>query len=234
MPIHYSLYKNPLPAAADSYAARIHSNESAELEDIVQRILEQGTTVTKPDVLAVLENAIDAVDSMLLEGYRVNLGGLCELFPRLKGKFDSITDHYDPARHKLDVGANPGRRIRNTVRSSGSLVKDETILPHPSVLSFHDVTTNTYNDQAIPGGVAAIAGHRLAYDAAQPDEGIFFITGGTEERVVNIQKNKPSELVFQIPSSLTANTYNLEVRARFGSTTSELRSGRLDGTITVS
>jgi hypothetical protein len=171
---------------------------------------------------------------MLLEGYRVNFGGLCELFPRLKGKFDSITDHYDPARHKLDVGANPGIRVRSTVRNEGSLVKEETILPHPSVLSFHDVTTDTYNTQAIPGGVGAIAGHRLAYDVAQPDEGIFFIAGGTEERVISVQKNKPSELVFQIPGGLTPNTYNIEVRARFGNATSELRSGRLDGTITVS
>ena len=60
-------------------------------------------------------------------------------------------------------------------------------------------------------------------------------TAGGETQVVTVQKNKPSQLVFLVPATLPGGTYHLEVRARMGSGTSsrELRVGRLDATLTA-
>ena len=75
----------------------------------------------------------------------------------------------------------------------------------------------------------------MKFDPARSDEGLYFVaTGGSQTKVSTVQKNKPSQLVFLVPS-LADGTYHLEVRARMGSGTSarELRIGRLDSTLTV-
>ena len=47
-----------------------------------------------------------------------------------------------------------------------------------------------------------------------------------------VQKNKPAQVVFLVPATLVAGTYDLEVRARVGGGT-ELRTGRLETVLTV-
>ncbi len=82
MAINYALFENHLTSDPDDYAAQVKITGSADLEVLANRMIDQGSTVTKPDILAVLEDAIKATESCLLDGYRVQLGGLCELFPR--------------------------------------------------------------------------------------------------------------------------------------------------------
>ena len=70
---------------------------------------------------------------------------------------------------------------------------------------------------------------------AEADEGLYFVaTAAGETKVATVQKNKPSQFVFLVPT-LVEGTYHLEVRARMGSGTSarELRIGRLDATLTA-
>ena len=75
----------------------------------------------------------------------------------------------------------------------------------------------------------------MKFDPAESDEGLYFVAdAGGDTKAPTVQKNKPSQLVFLVPT-LVAGTYHLEVRARMGSGTSarELRIGRLDSTLTV-
>ena len=57
-------------------------------------------------------------------------------------------------------------------------------------------------------------------------------TAGGETKVTVVQKNKPSQLVFIVPATLIAGTYNIEARARVSGGT-QLRVGRLDPVLTV-
>ena len=231
MTIDYALYKNKLTGADDLYAARTLITSSAGLEAIADRIVEQGSTVTRTDCIAVLEGAVTAVQNMLLEGARVNFGGLFDLYPKIKGKFNSITDHYDPARHKIDIGATPGSRVRKYVRENAAVGKLETVLPKPLVLEYSDLGSSTVNTTITPENIGTLKGSRLAFNSADATEGVFIIdaSSGDEMKVTALQKNKPSELVFMIPSFNYMSVY-IEVRKHF-SIEGELRSGRLDYTL---
>ena len=233
MTIKYALYENKLTEAADLYAARVLISGSADLNTVADRIVEQGSTVTRTDVIAVLEGAIVAVENLILEGARVNFGGLCDLYPKIKGKFNGITDHYDPSRHQVDVGAAPGSRVRKTIRESATVTKEETILPSPLILEYVDLGSGEINDHVTPGSIGTIHGSRLAFDEQASDEGIYFrsASGPGYVKVSAIQKNKPSELVFMVPE-LTAGTYRVEVNKRF-TTDGQLRTGRMDTILTV-
>ena len=197
-------------------------------------MLERGSTTTSADILAVLEDTIGACESMLLDGMRVNFGGLVELFPRMRGVFTSATDTYDPARHSLDVGANPGSRVRKTVRDNATVVKEEAVKPAPNPIEYRDVGSDTTNDQLTPGNIGQLSGSRLKFDAAAADEGLYFlpVALGAETKVDTVQRNKPAQVVFLVPAGLVAGQYRLEVRVRISGGT-ELRTGRLDAVLTV-
>jgi len=233
MTIKYALYENKLTEATDLYAAKVLISGSADLNTIVDRIVDQGSTVTRTDIIAVLEGAIEATDNLLLDGWRVNFGGLCDLFPRIKGKFNGITDHYDPSRHQIDVGAAPGSRVRKTIRDDAAVTKRETILPAPLVLEYTDLGSGETNDHVTPGSIGTINGSRLAFNELAEDEGIYFNSTSTpaKVKVTAIQKNKPSELVFMVPE-LSVGTYWLEVYKHF-TPEGDLRMGRMDNILTV-
>ena len=235
MPIHYALFENNITSDPDDFAAIVQAVDSADLDRIVQRMLERGSTTTTADILAVLEDTIGACESMLLDGMRVNFGGLVELFPRMRGVFTSATDTYDPARHSLDVGANPGSRVRKAVRDNATVVKEEAVKPAPNPIEYRDVGSDTTNDQLTPDNIGQLSGSRLKFDAAAADEGLFFLplALGGETKADTVKRNKPAQLVFLVPTGLVAGQYRLEVRARISGGT-ELRTGRLDAVLTVS
>jgi len=228
MAIHYALFENHLTSDPDDYAAQVRITGSVGLEAGAQRMIDQGSTVTKPDILAVLEDAIKATESCLLDGYRVQLGGLCELFPRIKGVFNGITDTFDASRHRVEVGANPGGRVRKTVREGATVTKVETIKPAPALLEYVDLGSGETNGRITSGNIGTINGHRLKFNPEQDDEGVYFVNVDTaaEVKLTAIQKNKPGQLVFLTPT-VPSGQYYLEVRTRFREP-AELRTGRLD------
>ncbi len=233
MPIKYALFENNLTSDPADFAAVVQVSGSLDLDSLVDRMIAQGSTSTRADILAVLEDSILACEGALLDGMRINYGGLVELFPRVKGVFTGAVDNFDTARHAVDVGANAGIRIRNTVRAKATTQRVEAIKPAPSPIEYVDIGSATTNDQITPANIGQVSGSRLKFDTLQADEGVYFVaTAGGETKVATVQRNKPSQLVFLIPAGLIAGTYNIEVRARQRDS-AELRIGRLDTVLTV-
>ena len=235
MPINYALFENNLTSDPDDYNAVVQITFSADTEALIQRVLEQGSTVTEADLRASAADLVQATKSLLLEGARVHFFGLADFFPRVKGVFSGPTDNFDPARHSVDVAANPGNRVRQEVRAAAQVNKVEAIKPKPSPIQFADNGSGTTNDQVTVGNIGEVAGSRLKFDPAQADEGVFFVaTAGGETKVASaaVQTNQPGKVLFLIPATLIAGTYNIEVRARVSGGT-ELRVGRLDPVLTV-
>jgi len=233
MTVHYSLYRNHLKTGEEEYAARTMSLGTIGLEEIAEAIVSLGTTVTKTDVLAVLEGMCQVSEAKLVEGFRVQLGGVAELFTRIKGIFTGPNDGFDPSRHKIDVGANPGTRVRRAIETLAVVEKDETILPKPSPMSYTDFETGETGGEVSSNYLGTIEGLRLKVNEDNPDEGVYFINTSTsaETKVAKYDTNLPKQLKFKNPA-LDDGTYWLEVRRRF---TEEgvLRVGRLDGTLAV-
>ena len=233
MAIKYALFENNITSDPADFAAIVQVDGSLDLDGLVDRMIAQGSTTTRADIMAVLEDSILACEGALLDGLRINYGGLVELFPRIKGVFSGAVDAFDSARHTVDVGANAGIRVRNTVRANAKTLKVEAIKPEPSPIEYVDIGSATTNDQVTPANIGQLTGSRLKFDTLQADEGVYFVaTAGGATKVATVQRNKPSQLVFLIPAGLIAGTYNIEVRARIAGGT-ELRIGRLDPVLTV-
>jgi len=235
MPIKYALFESHITADPDDYMAMVEISGSADSDDLVQDIIDQGSTVNKPDILAVTAALKLACQRRVEQGQRVNYFGMVEFFPRIKGVFTGPMDSFDEARHRIDIGANPGSELREAVRVGATVQKVEALKPSPNPIEYRDMGSDTSNDTVTINNIGQLSGSRLKFDPNEADEGLYFVAdAGGETKVPIVQKNKPAQLVFLVPN-LTAGTYHLEVRARMGSGSSarELRIGRLDSVLTV-
>jgi len=232
MTINYALFENHLTSDPDDYVALVQSNGSAEMEDVIDRMIEQGSTVVKADILSVLEDYHTAIENMVLEGMNVNTPG-ANYKATIKGIFNGQADSFDPNRHQVRASVSPGSRFRKAVEERGQPAKQEAIRPKPSLLEFTDLNSDVRNSTLTPGGMGQVVGHRLKFDAEDPAQGIFFVAAdGSETQATVVGRNKPAELMFLIPDGLLAGDYTLEVRAGFGE--DDVRSGALDEPLTVS
>jgi len=214
------------------YLARVVSSSTAEMEDVIDRMIEQGSTVVKADILSVLEDYHTAIENMVLEGVHVLTPG-ANYGASIKGIFNGQDDTFDPSRHQVRASVSPGSRFRKAMDERAQPSKQEAVLPRPSLLEFTDLNSEERNSVLTPGGMGKMVGHRLKFDAEDPAQGIFFLAAeGGETRVAVVGRNKPAELMFMIPADLAAGDYTLEVRAGFGE--EEIRSGALKVPLTVS
>lgn len=233
MSIKYALFPNRLTNEANQYRAVTKISGSQDLDGIIDQMMLQGSTVTEADIRAVLTEAVRAATNMLTNGQRVNFGGLVQLWPGIAGKFTGKNDNFDGSRHQLSVYATPGREMTEAFRQKASPEKVLSVKPGPVLFDFIDNATGDVNGAITPGQIGSIVGSRLKYDITQADEGIFFInaTDQTEHKVSRVQRNKPSELVFLIPSDIPpVAEFRVEVRARLPRTDG-LRIGQMEETV---
>jgi hypothetical protein len=232
MPIKYVLAQSRLRSTPpDAHVARVLRSSTAELEDVIAVMTQQGCTIFKADVLSVLEAYHSAIESLLREGRNVNTPGVSYRVA-LGGVFTGSDDAFDPARHQVRVHARPGKRTLQALEHAAwEKVEANKPLPHPE--HYTDVASGKRDAVLTPGGVGEISGFRLRFDPADPLQGVFFVAPtGAATRAETMVRNRLRELMLVVPA-LPAGTYTLEVRARINST-DDLRSGALEYPLTVS
>ncbi|MBN1977391.1 MAG: DUF4469 domain-containing protein [Anaerolineae bacterium] len=231
MTINYALHENNLTSDPGDYTALVQPAGTAELEDVIERIIAQGSTVTRPDIVSVLEDYHTAIEALVLEGVNVNTPS-ANYRASIKGVFAGLSDGFDPSRHQVHAAVSAGRRFRRAVQSRAQVVKGEAVLPRPNPVEFTDVNTGERNSVLTPGGMAQVLGHRLKFDSADAAQGIYFVdAGGGETKVGVVGQNKPGSLMFVVPQGLASGNYTLEVRASVYS--EDVRAGALDAVLTV-
>ncbi|MBN1305207.1 MAG: DUF4469 domain-containing protein [Anaerolineales bacterium] len=231
MSINYSLRENRLTGNPEAYTARVQARGSVDLETVIEAMVEQGSTITKADILGVLEDYFSAIERLVLLGYTV-LTPSANYGTSIKGLFDGPDDSFDESRHRVAGAVRPGARFRRTVVERASFNKIITDVPKPIVQAFTDFESGERNNTLTPGGLAEVYGNRLKFDPGAPDQGIYLIgTDGSETRVSVVARNQPGSLIFRAPDGLADGVYNLQVRATQGS--EEIRPGTLKDILTV-
>lgn len=212
MPLRYGLIENKLTADPDDYMAVAQDNETYGTEQIVDRMISRGSTVTKAEALGVFEELGLAVEDILKGGNNINTPIFC-IYPSIAGVFNSEKDNFSPDRHSVRLNISAGNRLTKIIRDI-QVEKVKAFTPAPVIEKFINLKSKAINETFTPGQIASITGLLLKFNEEDPNQGIFFISSdGTESRVTNITKNKPSELMFFVPDNLTTGSFEVEVRA---------------------
>jgi hypothetical protein len=225
MALRYGLILNHLTDDPDDYMGLVTDNDTITTEQIIDRMIGKGSTITKAEALSVIEEFSYAIVEAVANGNNVNTE-LFKVYPSLSGVFVDEHDSFDKNRHSIRLNLNAGKRLSEIV-SDIELRKVEVSVPQPVIQRFTDLKTKTINESFSPGQIASLRGALLKFDEEDNTQGVFFIAAdGTETRVINMVKNKPSELLFFVPESLTTGTFQIEVRSIFKNYKS-MRTGRL-------
>jgi hypothetical protein len=235
MALQYFLLNNPMTRGErnDRIAVSVVPRTYG-IDDVIERMISRGSTVTRAEALSVFEEFSLAVQQLVEEGNSLNTP-LFNVAPKVAGVFKNDDDTFDTSRHQVKVRMNPGLRLRE-IEAGIRVEKIMATKLLPILVHFFDNESDGHDDLVTPGGGAKIVGGLLKFDEADVLQGIFFIntSNGSATRVTaKMLRNKPGELIFTLPESLVNGTYRVEVRTLVkGSKT--LRVGALPIELTVS
>ena len=233
--LKYCLRENLLTPAPDDYMAQAADVRSYTLDEIIDLMMEKGTTLTRADVAATLQVYGEVVSAIIKDGSAVNTP-LMNTSMSISGVFDGANDSFDKKRHTVNLNITAGTLLRDAV-TKVKCEKTEGVSTDPYITEVTDIVTGTVNTTLTKGGVVQLVGSRLKFDAKDTAQGIFFVPEtGNPVRAAVIAENKPARLMAIIPADLAAGTYYIEVRSKHsggGKPLKAVKAGRFAKPLTV-
>lgn len=228
--INYSLHENTFSNDAENYRAIVQSHGTLDLDQTIKEMIARGSAATEAGAAALLKDFFNTAQVLLLYGWRLSTP-LFSIGLSIQGTFDDQLDTFDSSRHQIDLVFTPNRQFLRAIQSQAQTQKQKPNRPQPRPLQYINPNNGADNQTLTPGGGARVLGELLSFDQADPNQGIFLIAEDqSSTRIEVVINNTPSDLIFLVPSDLTAGQYQLEVRAQFGA---GLRSGTLKNPLTV-
>jgi hypothetical protein len=209
----YFLTDNHLTSDPNDQTAIPTNIRSYTDDQIIDRIMQRGTTLTRPDLLAGIRAYQEEHGYIVEEGNSFNTG-LLNAGPDIAGKFNSVTDGYDHSRHKTRYSVSFSRSIQEKIAKI-KMNKVQAPNTGPLIAAIRDGASGLTDGTLSAGGVLDITGSRLKVFPDLPDDGVYIVApDGVEYKASTLVENKPSRLIVMIPE-LPPGTYTLEVRTHF-------------------
>ena len=233
--LKYCLRENLLTPAPDDYMAQVADVRSYTLDEIIDLMMDKGTTLTRADVAATLQVYGEVCSSLIKDGAALNTP-LMNTSMSISGVFDGANDSFDKKRHTVNLNITAGILLRDVLPKI-KCEKTEGASTDPYITEVTDIVTGTVNTTLTKGGVVQLVGSRLKFDAKDAAQGIFFVPEtGEAVRAAVIAENKPARLMAIIPADLAAGTYYIEVRSKHsggGKPLKAVKAGRFAKPLTV-
>ncbi|GHT11087.1 hypothetical protein AGMMS4956_03560 [Bacteroidia bacterium] len=231
------LYNNALTEDPNDYIARVSAERSLSIKDICESAVTRGGADVSA---ATMEHATSLffkeMGYRLCDGFGVNTGWF-NAAPHIKGVFNSPTEHFDPAKHRVLFEIQQGAELRKELDwvQVDILGVAETGL---YIAQVTDVKTSSVNDVITPNYTLKISGYKLKIVGDNSANGIYFVAevGGARTKVdaSDIVVNNPSEIIVMVPA-LAAGEYKVEVTTQYsvGTVLKEPRTTIFDKILTV-
>ena len=233
--LKYSLRENLLTPAPDDYMAQVTDTRSYSLEEIIDLMMDKGSTLTRADVAAVLQVYGEVCSSIVADGSALNTP-LMNTSMSITGVFEGANDAFDKKRHTVNLNMTAGTLLRDAA-AKVKCEKTESASTDPYITEVTDIVSGKINGALTKGGVVQLTGSRLRFDRKDEAQGIFFVPEtGAAVRASVIAENKPARLMAIIPSELAAGTYYVEVRTKDsggGKPLKYVKTGRFAKPLTV-
>ena len=221
--LKYCLRENLLTPAPDDYMAQAADVRSYTLDEIIDLMMEKGSTLTRADVAATLQVYGEVCSSLIKDGAALNTP-LMNTALSISGVFNGANDSFDKKRHTVNLNLTAGTLLRDAV-TKVKCEKTEAASTDPYITEVADIVSGKVNEVLTKGGVVQLTGSRLKFDAKDAAQGIFFVPEtGNPVRASVIAENKPSRVMAIIPADLAAGTYYIEVRTKYANATKQLKT----------
>ncbi|BDC96667.1 DNA-binding domain-containing protein [Treponema saccharophilum] len=232
----YSLRDNPLTEDPNDKLAALEDVKSLTKEEIIDRILKRGNTMTKTDLLAAINAYEEECAIITEEGSAINTP-LFNTSLAIQGKFDNGDDVFDLRRHALKVNVAAGTVLKEAA-GKVKLTKVQGTTSAPWITGVRDTLSDAEDRSGNlkAGSVIEVTGAKLKFDNADGEQGVFLVGGASEIRCTQVVENKPSKVLFVLPMDTAAGSYTLEVRTKNTGNKTDgktLKKGAFEKSVTV-
>ncbi len=228
----YFLIENKLSTSSGYYTARVTQQETVSFDEVVKLTTRRGVTITDTELIGGINELTYTIIDLLNSGKVVETP-FARFRPGIRGVFTSKDDGFDSVRHTVKISCSAGKSIKlDTENMVFEKVKHSPATP----LIEHILDYASQNEDSIitPGGAAEISGELLKIDVDDIEQGLFLHNNGTTTKIDVIIRNLPSDLIFNLPASLAAGNYQLEIRIKTHKTDKQMKSFVFPQTLTVS
>ncbi len=213
MSLKYALLENLLTARLDEHTAQLQDVKSHDLQDIIDKMVERGSTVKKTDTLALLNAFFDTVRAITEEGGTINTGLINTHFS-IPGVFEEATDTFDRQRHSVRLNVSAGKELKEVLRHI-KMEKTSTLKALPHILEVKDIVSGTVNERLTSSGLVEITGSRLKIYGTSEGNGIAIVNSeGARFKPAVLVSNNPAKLIAILPE-LATGEYTLQVTTQY-------------------
>ncbi len=217
MALQYNLIKNHLGDNPSGYHAIVCNQKVHSKEELIELMLNRGSSITKSDIEAVLTCLDEVLKQMVRNGQGVNTGTLT-LHIDIRGNFPTANSYFDKDNHSLAININANKSFKESLEEV-ELERVYSTGKEARITTVEDVASQTNDRVLTPSGGLKVFGNRIKIQASvstDNKEGLFLVNikDDSETKLSNQIANKPSELIYIIPS-LSAGKYKLEVRTYY-------------------
>ncbi|WP_455156926.1 DNA-binding domain-containing protein [Treponema socranskii] len=217
------------------YMAQTADVRSYTLDEIINLMMEKGSSVTRADAAAVLQVYGEVCALLVANGAALNTP-LMNASMSISGVFDGANDSFDRRRHAVNLNMTAGTLLRDAL-ASVKCEKTQIASTDPYITEVKDVVSDTVNSALTKGGIVQITGSRLKFDAKDETQGIFFVPEtGVPVRATVVAENKPARLTALIPQTLDAGIRYIEIRTKLldnNKSLKTMKTGRFAKPLTV-
>lgn len=225
MSIKYFIYQTRLQGEP-RFFGRIMLKGICGHAELIERMLSMGSSLTKPDIIAVLQLLSMAVANVCSQGYKVSLDGLVQITPVLTGEFLDKTDGFLPSRNTVYLTCQASKSLNDLISTAVSVEKVVVDENRPILLDVVDSEADEDFVALTVGHIMSVAGKRLKFDISQPSEYLRLVNAENPAEfvpVLKFHKLADQELVFRLPPVSFAQGY-FELANALG--TASVRVGR--------
>lgn len=223
----YYLRDNPFKDDG-TFIAQAVCRRNADLNAVIDRMVDKGTTLTEVDLRAVITLFRDAIINLISEGAAINIDNFISIRSTIGGVFTAYDEKFEPTRHQYKLKMLPSVRFMTDLLKEVSVERIEKSEKVPLIKLLHDMATDTFNKSLTAGNIVRIEGKNLSFNRAEEDEGIYIYNKGGDRFIkVNFRnKSNNKELHFLVPpdvATLGEEVY-IMIKTRYG--TKILRDGK--------
>ncbi len=209
MSLKYYLIPFPLAKDKRSFRAVPKHERSLGTEDLIDRMLDRGTSVTKVDIKAVFELLNQVLTQELLQGNRIQTP-LFSAQLRIEGSFDEHTEHFDPRKHHVHVSLIASPALVHQIKEIRPQ-RCKNTGQHALIQMCTNLSRNLIH-QAQPGDILEIKGQYFYLNDSDQEQGLYLKNEAGSTELDQILSIKPSTILVRLPVQINPGTYHLEFR----------------------
>ena len=209
--IDFYLRENHLSTSEENrYMANVVKKRTVEQEELVDIMLGKNTTVTRQDMIVVLDLLKETVMEQILSGYPVKTD-LFKANVSIRGGFLNSYDEYSKSRHAVCVNMNSNTDFRKELAFRAKVEQVLPPTPTPYVRQIFDYEKDGFSTEMAAGTMIALKGAHFRDEERGTTVYLTPEGGGDSIPMGKINQVKDRTVICHLPEPLTAGKYYITV-----------------------